>query len=356
MMSADERSPLLTSISPRKRQERKAPSSRKLCLLIASVVLLLFITVLILRHVRAKIPNFIAHEYGVGFHLTIPYGTVSISYPDVTIHNVAKIGGPPQYQEFMLRLSLESSEHLHPPYRSLDEAFPSTDVDILAGFIQTLRAAAETTLGNSPVSGAVVTVAHIPALYAEDLEDAFEYAGLIYLAHYPYWYGGVSHETSAAYAGNGFGLCSNYTDMEACDDEPGSQHENVLSAALTAGLLTSTWSNMGIYFAYPSTEHYPSVADPDLGLDHRHDGREDEYWALVRDALLKPLVQANQHIRVNTQKILLHGDGATDDRFREVVGEALHELAPYLNASDIFAEDVVYAVARGAAEMAKRVS
>ncbi|KAI1873111.1 uncharacterized protein JN550_003364 [Neoarthrinium moseri] len=144
--------------------------------------------------------------------------------------------------------------------------------------------------------------------------------------------------------------------MEACDDERGSQHENVLSVALTAGLLTSTWSNMGIYFAYPSTEHYPSVADPDLGLDHRHDGREDEYWALVRDALLRPLVQANQHIRVNTQKILLHGDGATDDRFREVVGEALHELAPYLNASDIFAEDVVYAAARGAAEMAKRVS
>ncbi|KAI1873112.1 uncharacterized protein JN550_003365 [Neoarthrinium moseri] len=170
MMSADERSPLLTSISPRKRQERKAPSSRKLCLLIASVVLLPFITVLILRHVRAKIPNFIAHEYGVGFHLTIPYGTVSISYPDVTIHNVAKIGAPltdPSTKRFVTSPRETARE-----CRKKAGLSASTDVDILAGFIQTLRAAAETTLGNSPVSGAVVTVAHIPALYAEDLEDA----------------------------------------------------------------------------------------------------------------------------------------------------------------------------------------
>lgn len=83
-----------------------------------------------------------------------------------------------------------------------------------------------------------MTILLLTALYQEDLEDVFEYAGLIYIPHYPYWYGGLFHETGAVYIGNGLGLCSNYTDPVACDRErKNSPHqpmnENVLTVSYT---------------------------------------------------------------------------------------------------------------------------
>lgn len=143
-----------------------------------------------------------------------------------------------------------------PPYNSLKDYFrdrprqiargarkatslPATsDVDELARLILALRSSLETHLGGHKISGAAVTIPLLAALYQEDLEDAFEYAGLLYIPHYPYWYGSLFHETSAVYVGNGFGLCSNYTDPIGCERErknPLHQpiNENVLSVSYT---------------------------------------------------------------------------------------------------------------------------
>lgn len=323
---------------------------------------------------------------------------MSLSFPNGTIINVAKVEGPPAYKEVMARLSLQSSEHLQyarlctppgvkihlilsdsPPYRSLQEAFldlprqqarkarkkaglpASSDVGTLAAFIQTLCSAAETRLDGRAIAGAVVTVPHLAALYGEDLQDAFEYIGLIYLAGYPYWYGNLFFETGAAYVGNGFGVCSNYTDIEGCRAER--QHpphqprgENVLSVGFTSEMLTSTWTGQGMWFEHPDSEFLPLTADLNLGCDHRHDGRnEDVYWALVRDTLLTPLVRANMVVRRETHKVVLHGDCAGDVQFQAVVEDAMEDAARNLNASDVYAADGTYSPARGAAEMAMRV-
>ena len=269
-----------------------------------------------------------------------------------------------------------------PPYRTLEEAFfdyprqekrrlckeaglpASSDVGVLAAFIQTLRSRVETHLGGRPISGAAVSVPHFWALYAEDLEDVFEYLGLIYLQHYPYWHGGIFYEAGAAYASNGFGLCSNYTDVKACTAErrhPSHQRqrENVLTVGYTSGMLTSTWSHQGMWFAQPPAENILyTVADFSLGHDNKPDSggsREADYSAFVRDALLTPLLEANRYMRLVTHKVVLHGDCADDKRFQTVVEEALAVAARNLNDSDVFAEDVTYATAKGAAEMAKRI-
>ncbi|KAI9785905.1 MAG: hypothetical protein M1839_008171 [Geoglossum umbratile] len=343
---------------------------------VAAVITLSFSVIVFLRSRRASVPEVVDHEFGVGFDLTSPYGTAAISYPNGTIVNVAKIDASSSYQEMMSRLSLDSSRHLHPPYNSLKDYFrdrprqlarearkaaglPATsDVGELAQLILSLRSSVETYLSGRKISGAVATIPHLPALYQEDLEDAFEYAGLIYIPYYPYWFGGVFYETAAVYAANGFGLCSDYKDPVSCDHErknPPHQprNENVLCVSYTRGMLASTWASEGMGFAFPASEG-PIVADLSLGWDKRDENpREEYYWAGVRDAIIKPVLEANKYIPRETNKILLHGDCALDESFRKVLEEAVESVLP--KKTDIFELDPVYSAGRGAAEMAKQV-
>jgi len=62
-----------------------------------------------------------------------------------------------------------------------------------------------------------VATLNLAALYAEDLQDAFEYVGLRYLTFLVRY--DVLYETSSAYAGYGYGLCSDYTNRIACKRE-----------------------------------------------------------------------------------------------------------------------------------------
>ena len=110
-----------------------------------------------------------------------------------------------------------------------------------------LRSAVESHLGGRKIAGVVVTIPHLAALYREDIDDALEYTELISVGTWPCWngIGGFFPEASAVYAGNGFGLCSNYTDVVSCEREgihppPESMPENVLSVSYTRGLVSST--------------------------------------------------------------------------------------------------------------------
>lgn len=216
----------------------------------------------------------------------------------------------------------------------------------------------ESHLDGRKISGAVATIPHLAAMYQEDLEDAFEYVGLIYLPHYPYWYGGIFPESGAVYAGNGFGLCSNYTDQASCEEEkrnPPHQplHESVLSVSYTRGILTLTWSIESMGFAYSDSDEFKLI-DLNLGWDKRNENPNDDYyWKAVKDAVIKPALEASSYRHENTSKILLHGDCSMDDRFQEILREVIEralEITP-----KIFELDPVYFAARGAAEVAKRV-
>ena len=216
----------------------------------------------------------------------------------------------------------------------------------------------EAHLDGDKISGAVATIPHLAALYQEDLEDAFECAGLIYVPHYPYWYGGIFPESGAVYTGNRFGLCSNYTDQALCEEENRSPphqalHENVLSVSYTSGILTSTWSIESMGFAYPGSDRFKFV-DLNLGWNKRDENPNgDYYWEAVRDAIIKPALEASNHYHQNISKILLHGDRSTNARFQEVLREVVDRALE--NTPEIFEQEPVFAAARGAAEMAKRV-
>lgn len=184
----------------------------------------------------------------------------------------------------------------------------SSDVRELACFIKTLRASVETYLGGSKISGAVVTIPHLPALYAEDLKDSFEYTGPIYIPDYPYWYGHMFMETGAVYNANGFGLCSNYTDVAGCEKEkqdPPPRERNdeyILSVSYTRILLSSTFHSTSMWFANPATDE-EVITNMHLGWDNRGDNPDKKYyWAEVRDAILTPVLEKNKHVHREESK------------------------------------------------------
>ena len=105
-------------------------------------------------------------------------------------------------------------------------------------------------------------------------------------------------------------------------------------------------------FAFPHDSN-PVVVDWNLGLNKRDKNPNEEYyWAGVRDAIIKSVLEANKYLPRETTKVFLYGECALDERFRKVLREAVDSVLS--NKIDIFALDPVYSAARGAAEMAKR--
>ncbi|KAI1269958.1 hypothetical protein F5Y18DRAFT_437765 [Xylariaceae sp. FL1019] len=306
----------------------------------------------------------ITHDFGIGFDFSPYYGTVAVSYPNGSIHNIARLEGDGAYRELMRRLSLSSSQHIHRPYHNLGESFSdlprqywrefrrrlglpaSWDAGTLSKMIRNLRAEATAYVGES-ISAAGISKPHLIALYTEDLTDAFEYLGLINLELYrngPNFY--ALPATLAAYAGNGQGLCANYTDYPRCRDIEMEMPERfVLSVSYSYhGLLTS---QARITSAW-GTQESPMAENLSLGYADRD--QYQSYFDEVRLYLRAPIVQS--WLRRNVTGVVLQGDAAHEPEFREVLEGVVDELLE--GEKDIYDRDTVFSAARGTAEMSKR--
>jgi hypothetical protein len=219
----------------------------------------------------------------------------------------------------------------------------SRDVGILSRVIQALRDQASSFVGE-PVSAASISMPHLAALYGEDICDAYEYISLVYLAFYPYFYQEPIPATIAAYAGNGLGLCRDYSDVEACKEE----EENMplrygLAMSCThTSLITSHARIMDAYHL----EEIHTVEDLRLGYDAKH---QVPYWETVRDALEFPLV--SPPLRENTLVLVL-GDAAEKPEVRKVLEQVITDVIG--GEPEIVDQDPEFSAAKGAAELAKR--
>ncbi|KAH8803501.1 hypothetical protein F5884DRAFT_805720 [Xylogone sp. PMI_703] len=301
---------------------------------------------------------------GVGMDLTAFYGTVSISYVDGSIVDVARVKATADYRKAIEHLSLESSQHLHSPYAKLDYALydkpcelmrslrkavglpASADVGGLSTMIKELRCEAEAFLGASILSvPTLVVTPSLTALYEEDIVDAFEYTGLqltsIYISH------SLVHETSGAYAGYGLGLCPDYRNPSACKAEIREmESEEVLSILYTRQALRVIYTNVksAYYFGALAVRFYH---DWSLGLDARD---EEGYWERVSD-LIKEGKLKWPGARI-PRRVLLLGDSAGDETFRNVLEKSLLEV--FQGVPEILGDSSEFAAARGAAELARR--
>ena len=215
--------------------------------------------------------------------------------------------------------------------------------------ISDLRTLVEEQSG-SPIESAGVATLNLVALYHEDLQDAFKYVGLRYLA-FPVRYD-VLYETSAAYAGYDYGLCSDYTNRTACKQEQGDMPSEVVMAILyTRTVLTVSLSvTKSAYYLYePSNRH---LLDFSLGYGARSlEVADKEYWDAVGSKLEQILVENPYYKR--PAKVLLMGDGVRDETFQRVLKTALS--GQMAGMPEILSGDSEWAAAKGAAEFAKRI-
>ena len=306
--------------------------------------------------------------FGVGFDLTASYGSVAVSFLNGTTITVATISASEPYNEVFQRLSLSSSKHPSPPYNNLGESWDdtprqylrkarkaiglpaSTDVGHLATLLSALRAAVEERVG--PITSAGVTTMNLVALYDEDLHDAFEYVGLEYIT-FPVGYVGhnILYETSATYAGYGYGLCADYkTELEACKQEQYNMtFQTVMAVLYTDTVLSVSLSVIRSAYALWEPE-YRYLADFELGYNTYAEMNSEEYWKAVGLKLQQIMIEFPGYDRPN--KVLLMGDRTDDREFREVLAKAL--WAQMEELPEILSGGAVEVAARGVAEMAKR--
>ena len=225
----------------------------------------------------------------------------------------------------------------------------SQEVGHLAKMLSDLRTLVEEQTGKAIKSAGAATL-NLVALRPEDLQDAFEYVGLRYLA-FPVRYD-VLYETSAAYAGYGYGLCSDHTDRNACKQEQVDVPSDVVMAVLyTRTVLTASLSVLkSAYYLYEPLDRH--LLNFSLVFDAQSfDAGEKEYWDAVGSKLERILIKHPYSKR--PAKVLLMGDCVQDETFQPTLKEALSNQMAQL--PEILIEDSAAVAAKGAAEFAKRI-
>ena len=304
---------------------------------------------------------------GVGFDLTASYGSAAVSFANGTVVTGAYIPAEQGYNDVLQRLSRTASQHLSPPYNNVDDSWDdmprqykrkarkaaglpaSSDVGHLAKMLSDLRTSVEDRVG--PITIAAVTTMHLPALYDEDLHDAFEFIGLKYIT-FPV--GDVGHnilyETSAAFAGYGFGLCSDFKyDPEACKNEQWNMPDRAVMAVVYTDTALSVSLSM-MRSAYALWEPpYRYLSDFDLGYQASSlSGRE--YWAALELKLGKILLENPNYERPSM--VMLMGDRIEELEFCAILDKVLRDQMQ--ERPEVFSTGGREVAARGAAEMAKR--
>ncbi|OCK74284.1 hypothetical protein K432DRAFT_409985 [Lepidopterella palustris CBS 459.81] len=300
---------------------------------------------------------------GVGFDVTPSYGTAAVRFHNGSIVNVS---ADAEHLSLMKRLSLESSrpdpqypDNLWDELRYLARlkkrqlrkrlGLPATpQVEILSRIISKLHQATEMRLRQT-ISAAAIALPLLPGLTQEDITDAMEYAGLSSLHLYNYF--GYFTETSATFAGMGYGLCADPGDVDSCEIEnAGMERRYILAAGLSREWLSvvhtvRTDANTGWELR--------SVMDFELGFAAREGYADQEkYWREVQAKMLLVAERAVQPF----DTVLLLGEEASNETFLRVLRDTF--WVPQDQESTIMGNrdpDVpLYVAARGAAEFAKR--
>ena len=205
-----------------------------------------------------------------------------------------------------------------------------------------LRAGVEEKVG--PITSAGVTTMNLVALYEEDLRDAFEYVSLKYIAFPVGWVGHSLHETSAAYAGYGYGLCTHYkTDPKACMREQYAMCDEVVMAVLyTDTALSVSLSVIRPAYALWEPEYW-YLADFDLGYNTYVEVESpEEYWSAVWLKIQQIMIENPGY--TPPSKVLLMGDRTDEREFREILVRVLWEQMGEL--PEILSEGAVGVAAR----------
>ncbi|TVY94428.1 hypothetical protein LAWI1_G000759 [Lachnellula willkommii] len=301
---------------------------------------------------------------GIGFDLTDSCGTAAIRYNNKSVVNLGKVEANQEYIELVERLSDPSTklschsttwEEIHCSYlrqkRRLNKlrGRPATrDVGILANLMSQLHTLVDAHLGAGTTKSVLPTMPNLPGLEQEDLQDALQHIGLRALVTHKH--GRYVWETSAAFAGMGFGLCAHPEDCDACEDEEADMpFRHTLALSLTNRSFSAAYTHM--QSAFRSSHEAESVRF-ELGLEKQG---EETYWERLREVI----VDVGQETERPLDTLLLLGEGAGLPEFARTVQDALTRLLELNIGSEVNIRlsrqgDPLYIAARGAADFAKR--
>jgi hypothetical protein len=198
----------------------------------------------------------------------------------------------------------------------------------------------------------------LKGLYREEIYDGLEYAKLRALElRWPQGHlGRPPHELTAAYGGNGLGLCEHYLNASNCKEELDALGiDKVLSLIYSEEALSAVWAWKKS--AYPfwldqRNNEVNNLIDWDAGCGFLAWEGERDDWNRVRSMIKESLTDVNGHlVEVNT--VLLLGESARRKEFKCVVSETLRELLR--DMPRIYEFDPLFVAARGAAEFAWRI-
>ena len=229
-------------------------------------------------------------------------------------------------------------------------ASPSTsDALIIAEMIDSLMACQH----GSHARSAVVSAPNLPGLLYKDIKEAFDILGL-QLLDTRYHDDPFTGKSLPAYVGHGSGLCNDYGSLDSCLAEASTNFptEHIMIVEWThnafAARKADMWGASTVVDASPTEQ----VWDFTLGSDNAVLGQP--YWSKVRSKIER-LLDQEIYATIPLTKVFLIGESVKPDSFlQRLLKDVLLEAKLGERMPEFFVDDPVFALSKGAAEMARR--
>jgi hypothetical protein len=157
------------------------------------------------------------------------------------------------------------------------------------------------------------------------------------------------NQDAAAYVGYSYGLCSNYTNSYAWEDEEHTMPmRRLLHLDVTQTTLSATTNN--IRSAGPGSV-WKSFILKSLGLGRKEDFNDE---GLCSDRVTQTTRILPEEFPGEINLLISAGESALEPRFLSTVGDAIRDLVETTTLTTLSGHpDTVFAAARGPAEFAK---
>lgn len=226
----------------------------------------------------------------------------------------------------------------------------SADVGRLSKLISQLTDEILTRTGydKSQLSGAILSLPSIIAIYEEDACDALDFVDIYDLVG---THIATSHPRAiaAAFAGHGYGICPDWLDPDACKDHwMKMPFYETLLVDYSRGALSVDWHRLntaaGLGLSYESEN-----VSVDFDAGSVYDETDEAHWERISEHIKFVIKTAPVWKSVNL--VMLTGESADDEMFRRTVAAAVGKAN-----LKIVSTDPLLTAATAASQMASRAA
>lgn len=294
---------------------------------------------------------------GIGLSLDLTHATAAVRYHNGTYQNIAYFETEQVYNKKMIDLIRAGD----------DRDFGGDTIEVLGKTIEKLRLAVARVAGIN-VTCAAITLPDQLQLQHDEANAILSYASLqnvmVGTPQHGIGHGARLTAISAAYAGRGMGLCADYKDLDACEQQEACMPaHNVLHIDISDESISGTAAVDAISYWWPLVA--ASFVNTSLGTNAMHSSiAEQEYWQLVRKAICDLAIST---LPDRLDYVVLTGTSVTrfETTLKETIRHALEDAGYQHSFEDgpLFGEvlgsrstidEPIWLTARGAAEIAKR--